>query len=128
MSGRDYTLRALGAHDAVVFAVANHKVGAGGLSLPIYQRLIAEGSINANATRIIALSPAIPEYMWTFREGLDAAFRDEIKKAFLGVTDPAVLKLFRADAFVPAADSDVNQVRDWIAAVGQQNPEAIPGE
>jgi phosphonate transport system substrate-binding protein len=128
VSGRDYTLRALGAHDAVVFAVANHKVGAGGLSLPIYQRLIAEGSINANATRIIALSPAIPEYMWTFREGLDAAFRDEIKKAFLGVTDPAVLKLFRADAFVPAADSDVNQVRDWIAAVGQQNPEAIPGE
>src|SRR6185436_8708002 len=35
VAGRDYTPRALGAHDAVALAVANHRVAAGGLSMPI---------------------------------------------------------------------------------------------
>ena len=31
--------------------------------------------------------------------------------------DPAALAVFRAEAFVPAVDSDVDRVREWIAAV-----------
>jgi len=126
VSGRDYTLRVMGAHDAVALAVANHKVAAGGLSLPIYQRLIKEGKIAPDATRILAESPSIPEYMWTFRQGLDPAFREEIRKAFLEVQDPDALKVFNAEAFVPAVDSDVDLVRQWIDAVGKANPDAIP--
>ena len=75
VSGRDYTLRVLGAHDAVALAVANHKVAAGGLSMPIYNRLLKEGKIDAKAVRVLAESPAIPEYMWTFREGLNQRSR-----------------------------------------------------
>jgi len=126
VSGRDYTLRVLGAHDAVALAVANHKVAAGGLSMPIYERLIKEGKIDGNAVRVLAESPAIPEYMWTFREGLDPAFREEIKAAFNDVTDPEALKVFRAEAFVPAVDSDVDIVRSWIEALRQSNPDSVP--
>jgi phosphonate transport system substrate-binding protein len=114
---RDYTPRALGAHDAVALAVANHRVAAGGLSLPIFNRLIKEGKLDPKAVRVLAPSPPIPEYMWTFREGLDPAFREEIRKAFLGVTDPAALSVFRADAFVPAVDGDVDVVRRWVDAL-----------
>ncbi|HTH39651.1 MAG TPA: phosphate/phosphite/phosphonate ABC transporter substrate-binding protein, partial [Rhodocyclaceae bacterium] len=57
VSGRDYTLRVLGAHDAVALAVANKKVAAGGLSMPIYNRLLKEGKIDANAVRVLAASP-----------------------------------------------------------------------
>jgi len=126
VAGRDYTLRVLGAHDSVALAVANHKVAAGGLSLPIYQRLVKEGKIDANATRILAPSPAIPEYMWTFREGLDPAFREEIRKAFIGVTDPDALGVFRAEAFIPCVDSDVDRVRSWIEAIRQASPDSVP--
>jgi phosphonate transport system substrate-binding protein len=114
---RDYTPRALGAHDAVALAVANHRVAAGGLSLPIYNRLIKEGKLDPKAVRILASSPPIPEYMWTCREGFDAAFREEVRQAFLTVSDPEALKVFRADAFVPAVDADVEIVRRWVSAL-----------
>lgn len=126
VSGRDYALRVLGAHDAVAMAVANHKVDAGGLSMPIYNRLIGEKKLDAAAVRVLASSPPIPEYMWTFREGLDPAFKEEIREAFLSVTDPAALQVFRADAFIPAVDSDVDRVRTWVEAIGKASPDAIP--
>lgn len=124
VSGRDYKLHVLGAHDAVAFAVAHHKAEAGGLSMPIYQRLLKEGKIAANSVRVLAESPAIPEYMWTFRPGLDSAFKEKIRKAFLDVTDPEALKVFRAQSFIPAADSDVDQVRHWIDVIVNENPDA----
>lgn len=126
VSGRDYELRVLGAHDAVAMAVANRKADAGGLSKPIYNRLISEKKLDAGSVRVLADSPPIPEYMWTFREGLDPAFKEEIREAFLSVTDPAALQVFRADAFIPAVDSDVDRVRVWIDAIGKANPDAIP--
>ena len=125
VSGRDYTLRVLGAHDAVALAVANKKVGAGGLSMPIYNRLLKEGKIDPTAVRVLAASPAIPEYMWTFREGLDPAFKEEIRQAFVGVEDPAALGVFRAEAFIPAVDSDVDRVRTWVEAIRKDSPDAV---
>ena len=126
VSGRDYKLRVLGAHDAVALAVANKKVAAGGLSMPIFNRLIKEGKINADAVRVLAESPPIPEYMWTFREGLDPAFKEEIRQAFIHVDDPAALGVFRAEAFIPAVDSDVDRVRIWVDAIRAANPDAVP--
>lgn len=114
---KDYTPRALGAHDAVALAVSNHRVAAGGLSMPIYHRLIKEGKLDPKTVRVLAESPAIPEYMWTFREGLAPAFQEEIKNAFLSVQDPAALGVFRAEAFVPARSSDVDIVRQWVGAL-----------
>jgi phosphonate transport system substrate-binding protein len=126
VSGRDYTLRVLGAHDAVALAVANHRVTAGGLSQPIYARLLKEGKIDPKAVRVLEESPAIPEYMWTFRAGLDPAFKEEIRQAFIHVNDDAALKVFRAEAFIPCVDSDVDRVRGWIAAIQAANSDAVP--
>jgi phosphonate transport system substrate-binding protein len=130
ISDRDYKLRVLGAHDAVALAVANGKVAAGGLSKPVYERLIREGKIDAAKVRVLQDSPPIPEYMWTFRNGLDPAFKEEVRKAFVEVTDPAALGVFRAEAFIPAADADVDRVRVWIAAIQAANGQTAwtPGE
>lgn len=126
ISGRDYTLRVLGAHDSVALAVANKKVAAGGLSMPVYKRLLKEGKIDPKATRLLLESRPIPEYMWTFRDGLDPAFKEEIRKAFIQVNDPEALKVFRAEAFIPAVDSDVEAVKTWITAIEAANPDAVP--
>ena len=126
VSGRDYTLRVLGAHDAVALAVANHRVAAGGLSQPVYARLLKEGKIDPKATRVLEVSPPIPEYMWTFRQGIDPAFKEEVREAFIHVDDPAALKVFNAEAFIPCVDSDVDRVRGWINAIQAANPDAVP--
>jgi len=126
LSGRDYRMHALGGHDAVALAVANHKAAAGGLSLPIYQRLLREGKLDPKSVRILAESAPIPEYMWTFREGLDPAFKEIIRKVFLELKDPEALKVFRAEAFVSATDGDVERVRQWIQAIASAHPDALP--
>ena len=126
VSDRDYNLRVLGAHGAVAMAVANGKADAGGLSMPIFNRLIREQKLDPATVRVLADSPPIPEYMWTFREGIDPAFKEEIRQAFLDVTDPAALQVFRAVAFIPAVDSDVDRVRTWIEAIGKATPDAVP--
>ena len=125
-SGRDYQLRVLGAHDAVALAVSNGKVAAGGLSKPIFERLLKRERSTPPKSGSWLKSPAIPEYMWTFREGLDPAFKEEIRKAFIHVTDPDALRVFRAEAFIPSVDSDVDRVRTWIAAIQGANPDAVP--
>lgn len=102
------------------------KVTAGGLSQPVFNRLLKAGKIDAKAVRILAESPAIPEYMWTFRPGLAPAFKEEIRKAFIEISDPEALKVFRAEAFIPAVDSDVEVVRTWITAIETANPDAVP--
>ena len=117
ISGRDYTMRVLGAHDAVALAVENGKAAAGGLSKPIFERLLKEGKISAEKVRVLEDSPAIPEYMWTFRAGFDQAFKEKVRAAFLEMQDPTALSVFRAQAFVPAVDSDVDTVREWIAGI-----------
>ena len=122
---RDYTPRVLGAHDAVALAVAGHKVAAGGLSLPICQRLLREKKLAAQGVRVLAESPPIPEYMWTFRGGLPVEFREEVRRAFVAVDDAAALGVFRAEAFIPAVDSDVEPVRRWLEAL--QRAEREPG-
>jgi phosphonate transport system substrate-binding protein len=123
VSGHDYTMRVLGAHDAVALAVANRKVMAGGLSKPIYDRLLREGKIPSDKVRVLEESPPIPEYMWTFRDGLDPAFKEEIRQAFIHVDDQAALAVFRAEEFIPSADPDVDRVRNWIAAIQAVNAE-----
>lgn len=123
-AGRDYKAHYLGAHDAVALAVANKRAAAGGISRPVYDRLLAEGKIDSAKVRVLMLSRPIPEYAWTFRAGLDPAFRQRVAEAFLTIDDPAVLSLFNAERFVPSTDADMAPVSVWIDALrhdGQTN-------
>ncbi|MDR0701834.1 MAG: phosphate/phosphite/phosphonate ABC transporter substrate-binding protein [Azoarcus sp.] len=114
MPDKDYTRRHVGAHDAVVDAVARCQSAAGGVSLTVFRRLLAEGFPAVGAVRVLAESPPIPEYMWTFRAGLPAALRDEIRAAFHSLAEPEPLAAFAATAFIPAVDPDVDRVRHWM--------------
>ncbi|MEE4461924.1 phosphate/phosphite/phosphonate ABC transporter substrate-binding protein [Azotobacter chroococcum] len=114
---RDYVRRTLGAHDQVAAAVAAGRSPAGGLSLPILRRLLAEGQLNHQAVRILAESPPIPEYVWTFREGLPAELREAVRRAFIELHEPAVLDAYAAEAFIPTVDADVDRVRHWMEEI-----------
>jgi len=128
MADRDYARRMLGAHDKVALAVAQRTVAAGGLSKPIYLRLLQEGRLDPDAVRVLAVSPAIPEYMWTFRAGMDPVFSEALRQAFVRIRDPQVLAVYRAESFIPAVDSDVDRVRHWMEAILQARlgPSPLP--
>lgn len=119
-SGTDYHPQFLGSHDAVALAVSRKMVAAGGISEPIFRLLVATGKINGDAVRVVAESPSIPEYTWTFRVGLDEELRRRISEAFLGIDDPVVLDIFQARSFVPARDDDYQIVRDWLRVLRKE--------
>ena len=119
-SGTDYQPQFLGSHDAVALAVSRKMVAGGGISEPIFRLLVATGKISSSGVRVIAESPPIPEYAWTFRVGLDEELRRRIRDAFLGIDDPAVLNIFEARRFVPARDEDYQMVRDWLQVLRKE--------
>jgi len=123
---RDYRIRVLGNHAAVAQTVAAYHVAAGGLSFPVFQRLLREGCLDGRAVRVLALSQPIPEYMWTFREGLGVSQHNDLREAFISLDDPEALQIFNAEAFIPAVDCDVDRVRIWLDAIFNERSESLP--
>ena len=110
-AGEDYEAVFLGAHDAVALAVQNGNAQAGGLSRPIFDSLVEEGTIDPSQVVVIAESEPIPQYPWTLRSDLDPALKDDIRAAFLNLDDETILAPFKADGFAEMTDGDYNSIR-----------------
>lgn len=108
----DYKVVHLGKHDAVARAVAAGQVPAGALSEPIFRTLVDGKKIDASKVKQIGLSDPIPNYPMTLQGYLKPELKDAIRKAFLELKDPAILKLFRVEGLAPATDKDYDVLRD----------------
>ena len=107
----DYKENFLGAHDAVAVAVQNGHAQAGGLSKPIFESLVNRGIINLNKVKVLKVSADYPQYPWAMRKDLDPALKAKVRAAFLGATDKAVLKPFKAEGFGAMEDKDYDVIR-----------------
>ncbi|WP_370870881.1 phosphate/phosphite/phosphonate ABC transporter substrate-binding protein [Bradyrhizobium sp.] len=108
----DYKVVHLGQHDAVARAVAAGQVPAGALSEAIYRVLVETKKVDPAKLRQLALSDPIPNYPLTMQGYLKPELKDAIRKAFLELKDPAILKLFRVEAIAAATDKDYDVLRD----------------
>jgi phosphonate transport system substrate-binding protein len=120
-SGVDYRENFLGAHDAVALAVQHDKAAGGGLSKPIFDSLVERGTIDKTKVRVLQESRPCPQYPWTMRTDLKPELKEKIRAAFFTLTDPDVLKPFKADGFSAVTDADYDVVRD-LAKVLDVNP------
>ncbi|MEH2539851.1 ABC-type phosphate/phosphonate transport system substrate-binding protein [Bradyrhizobium sp. AZCC 1577] len=102
----------LGQHDAVARAVAAGQVPAGALSEQIYRVLVETKKIDPTRIRQLALSEPIPNYPLTVQGFLKPELKEAIKRAFLDLKDPAILKLFRVEGIATATDKDYDVLRD----------------
>jgi phosphonate transport system substrate-binding protein len=53
----------------------------------------------------------------TLQGYLAPSLKDAIKKAFLELDDPVILKLFRVDRLAPATDKDYDVLRDMATTL-----------
>ncbi|MDP2409211.1 MAG: phosphate/phosphite/phosphonate ABC transporter substrate-binding protein [Pseudolabrys sp.] len=109
---KDYKPVHLGTHDAVARAVQNGQIPAGALSEAIYRALVERKTIDESKLRQIDLSDPIPNYPMTMQGDLAPALKDKIRKAFLEVKDPAVLKSFRVEGFAATDDKAYDILRE----------------
>jgi phosphonate transport system substrate-binding protein len=114
----DYQESFLGKHDAVALNVMRGNVDAGGLSQVIFIGLVEKGTIDKTKVKVIAESAPIPEYPWVMQTDLSPALREEIRKAFLELKDPAILKALKADGFASIRDSDYDVIRNAAKILG----------
>lgn len=117
MPRSDYKENFVGAHDAVAKNVERGNAHVGGLSLPIFKRLIERKLIDVSKVKVLGYSSPLPQYPWAMRTDLKPSLKKAIRKAFFslkkGTKDgDAVLKPFKADGFGKIKDSDYNIIRD----------------
>lgn len=111
-AAKDYQPVYLGAHDAVARAVQSGQVPAGGLSKAIYETLVQSKIVDPDKIKVLAVSDPIPNYPMVFQGGLAPALKEKIRKAFLEMKDPAVLKSFRVEGFASTSDDAYDVLRD----------------
>ena len=114
--GEDYKENFTGAHDAVARNVARGNAAVGGLSRPIFERLIERGTIDKSKVTVLRYSDPIPQYPWVMRTDLTDALKQSIRDAFYGLKKgtadgDAVLKPFKADGFESISDADYDIIR-----------------
>src|SRR5262249_60024992 len=83
----------------------------GGLWKRIFESLGASKGIDGAKVRVIAETDPIPNYPMAMQSKLPAELKAQIRKAFLDIKDPAILKPFRAEGFAPMTDADYDVLR-----------------
>ena len=95
-----------GAHDATVAAVASGKVDAGALNISVWEKLVADGKVDASRVRVFFTTPTYYDYNWTVHADMPAAQREKLVRAFTELNPETpegkqILGLQRATRFVP---------------------------
>jgi phosphonate transport system substrate-binding protein len=109
---KDYKVVHLGTHDAVARAVQTGQIPAGALSEAIYRALIARKVIDETKLRKLDLTAPIPNYPITMQGYLKPELKGAIRKAFLELKDPKILKSFRVESFAPTDDKAYDILRE----------------
>jgi len=117
-TGRDYREVFLGNHDAVALAVQNGHADAGGIGRHVYDSLIEKKILDPAKVALIAESAHFPQYPWTMRSDLAPALKQKIAATFQAITEPGILKAFKAEGFAPAKDADYDVIRTLAKSLG----------
>jgi phosphonate transport system substrate-binding protein len=112
-----------GAHDATAFQVAGGKVDAGALNISVWEKLVADGKIDAAKVRVFYTTPPYYDYNWTVRGDLDPSIVKKITDAFLALdpknpADAEILKLQRATRFVATRPENYKGIEDAARSAG----------
>lgn len=113
----DYSQNFTGAHDAVARNVELGNASVGGLSRPIFESLVAKGTVDPAKVVVIGYSDNLPQYPWVLRTDMTESLETKIKNAFLSLergteAGDAVLTPFKADGFAAITDADYDIIRD----------------
>lgn len=112
LADRDYAAHFVGTHDAVAMNVANGNADVGGLSEDIWGYLKDRKLIDPAKVKVLGYSKGYPQFPWTMRSNLKPELKQKIRQAFVNMSDPQVLKNFKADGFTEITDKEYDVIRD----------------
>ena len=116
LPNKHYKENFLGAHDAVAINVQRNNAQVGGLSRPIFERLVRKGQISKTKVKVLAYSDPLPQYPWAMRTDLKKGLQIAIRGAFYSLkkgtkNGDAILKPFKWEGFAEVKDADYDIIR-----------------
>jgi len=104
-----------GSHDKTVELVESGQFDVGAVNYKVYDRRVAEGVTDPAVVKVIWKTPDYPDYNFTAHPDLEiiygAGFTDELQKALVEMTDPALLSAFPRSGLIPATNAEFEPIR-----------------
>lgn len=98
-----------GDHSRTIQLVQSGAFAVGALDYSVWDLDVKAGKVDGKAVSVIWESPPFPDYQWTVRGDVDAAygvgFTEKLKAALVGITDPAILEPFGRSKFIPVTNA-----------------------
>ena len=114
-----------GDHSRTIQLVQSGAYEVGVLDYSVWELEKKAGKIDESQVKVIWETPTYPDYNWTIRGDVDAAFgagfKDKLRAAILAIDDPAVLASFARSNFIPAKNADYAPIEEVARTSGLLN-------
>jgi phosphonate transport system substrate-binding protein len=111
-----------GDHSKTIALVQAGSYLVGAVNFKVWEKELAEGSIDTTKVSVIWQTPEYPDYNWTVRGDVDKVYGegtiDKIQKALVSIKDPELLSAFPRKSFIPADNSMYQPILDTGKAIG----------
>ena len=111
-----------GDHSRTIALVQAGTYEVGATNYQVFDRELEEGKVDPTKVRVIWKTPPYPDYQWTIRGDVDAAFgdgfSDKVRKALLELKNPELLAVFPRKSFVPATNADYAPILETGKSIG----------
>ena len=111
-----------GDHSATIALVQSGAYELGALSYQVWDKEVAEGTVDTDKVHVIWTTPPYPDYHWVIRGDVDAVFGDgfagKVQRALLDLDDRDVLDAFPREKFIPATNDDFLPILDTARSLG----------
>ncbi|MCP4337864.1 MAG: putative selenate ABC transporter substrate-binding protein [Desulfobulbaceae bacterium] len=111
-----------GDHSKTIALVQAGSYLVGAVNFKVWEKELAEGSIDTTKVSVVWQTPEYPDYNWTVRGDVDKVYGegavDKIQKALVSITDPELLGAFPRKSFIPADNSMYQPILDTGKAIG----------
>lgn len=111
-----------GDHSQTLRLVASGAWQVGALNYAVYDKTQAQSPQDVETVKVIWQTPPYPDYNWTIRGDVDAAFgigfADKVQLALIAMDDQALLASFPRDAFIAAKNEDFDSIEDVAMQLG----------
>jgi phosphonate transport system substrate-binding protein len=114
-----------GDHSRTIQLVQSGAFELGVLDYSVWETEVKVGKVDPARVSVIWESPTYPDYNWSVRGDVDAAFgpgfKERLRAALLAIENPTILASFARSKFIPAANSDYTPVEEVAKAIGLFN-------
>ena len=111
-----------GDHSRTIALVMAGSYDVGAVNYKVWEKMLKENRINEDLVSVIWQTPTYPDYQWSIRGDVNKVFgksmKEKVTNALLNMADPELLNSFPRTSFIPAQNSDYQNVLDTAQAIG----------